>query len=367
MRRNLALCLLLGLGILIVDCVPQLALTTPAPDMGVHLLVKATGDLSHKRPGWEKYLPLSFGTALDRDDLLRAGSDAEGLIVCADLSLAEMPPGYHGGLPCPQAEPILRRGENLVVGPQRDAAMLSSIPYVLSPRHTFIQTEHPLLRWYPYATEAITYTVQVWGQDLDWQTETIATELCYPNDAPLLKPNKSYHLTVTDNEGCSSKEEQTALDLSFALLPSERVGIVQALVAQAQDLGLDDPAVRLLEAEIYVAYGLRADAIAVLEKLTTEEEAPAVQRRLGDLYLEVGLYTEARTAYERALAGYRTLGDQVGEAATLTGLGLAYWGNEDDGTAQHRLEQARDLYEALGDAEGVERVKGTLGKMGGGQ
>jgi len=153
------------------------------------------------------------------------------------------------------------------------------------------------------------------------------------------------------------------LDVSFSLLSLEEAETVRSLVAQAQTLGLDERATQLLEAEIYAAHGLRADAIALLEELAAGEDAPAVHRRLGDLYLEIGLYAEAREAYERALEGYRALGDRAGEAAVLTGLGLAYWGNRDDGTARDCLEQARDLDEALGDAEGVERVESTLGEM----
>jgi len=325
--------------------------------------VEVTGDLFHKRPGWKACQPLSFGAALDRQDLLQAAPSGEGLIVCADLSLAPVPPGYHGGLPCPRTEPVLRRGDSWVIGPRRKGPLAVFIPYVLSPRHTFIQTPYPLLRWHPSTTGTITYTVRVWGVDLDWQVETTATALTYPCDAPPLAPETPYYLTVADGEGRSSEEEQATLDVSFSLLSLEEAETVRSLVAQAQTLGLDERATQLLEAEIYAAHGLRADAIALLEELAAGEDAPAVHRRLGDLYLEIGLYAEAREAYERALEGYRALGDRAGEAAVLTGLGLAYWGNRDDGTARDCLEQARDLDEALGDAEGVERVESTLGEM----
>jgi hypothetical protein len=325
--------------------------------------VKIAGEISHNRPGWEEYLPLSFGAALDRDDLLRAAPDAHGLIVCADLSLAQVPAGYHGGLPCPQAEPILRRGESLVVGPRRHRPPTTSIPYVLSPRHTFTQTPHPLLRWHPSSTGTVTYTVQVWGGALDWRAETTTTELRYPKDAPPLEPGVPYRLTVADADGHSSDEEQTALDLSFALLPPEEVAALQVLVAQVQGLGLDERATRFVKAQIYAASALRAEAIALLEELAAGEDAPTVHRRLGDLYLEVGLYTEAQEAYECALAGYRALGDRAGEAAALAGLGLARRGNGDDATARERLAQARDLYQALGDAGGMARMERVLAEI----
>lgn len=365
MRRVCALCFLLGLMLLFTHCAPTpTSPPTPTSDLGLHLLVEAVGDLTHKRPEWGEPLPLSFGVPLDRDDLIQAASDAKGLIACANLSLVEVPPGYHGGLPCPREAPLLTRGDSLLVGPRRDAAPASSIPYVLSPRHTFIQTDRPLLRWNPSATP---YTVRVWGGALDWQAESATAGLRYPEDAPPLEAGVPYHLTVTDASGSSSDEERAALDLSFVLLSSEEMVAVQAVVAQAHGLGLADRATHLLEAEIYATHGLRADAIALLEELAAGlavEDAPTVHRRLGDLYLEVGLYTESREACERALGGYRALKDRAGEAAALAGLGLAHRGDGDDATARGHLEQARDLYQTLGDVDGVARVEDVLAEMG---
>jgi hypothetical protein len=330
-------------------------------------LVEVTGDLTHKRPGWKEYLPLSFGTRLDRGDLLKAAPDAEGLVVCADLSLAPVPAGYQGGLPCPRTKPIIRRGESYMIGPQRERPLTVSIPYILSPRHTFIQTPYPLLRWHPSTAETITYTVRVWGGDLDWWTETTAAELRYPDDAPPLAPKTPYYLTVVDAERRSSEEEQTTLDVSFSLLPTEELEAVRAMVAQARTLGLDERATQLLEMEIYAAHGLRAGGIAGLEELAAQENAPAIQQRLGDLYLEVGLYAEAREAYGRAQVGYRALGDHAGEAAALAGLGLAYRGNHDETTARGYLEQALDLYQVLGDAEGMGCMENVLAEIRGDQ
>lgn len=335
----------------------------PTPDVGLHLLVEVTGDLSHERPGWKEPLPLSFGTSLDWDDLLRAAPDAKGLIVCADLSVTSVPADYYGGLPCPQETPILRRGKRLVANPQRGKPEDYSIPYVLGPRHTFIQTPHPLLRWHPSSTGTVTYTVQVWDGSLDWQGQTTATEWVYPDDAPPLEPGIPYYLVVVGGRH-SSEEEKTSLDLSFVLRTPAEVAAVQSLVTQVQGLGLDERAICLLEAEIYAAHKLWADAIVLLEELTSKEDAPTVHRRLGDLYLEVGLYIEAQETYKSALDGYRALGQKDGEAHVVAGLGLAYRGDHDDATARNYLEQAWDLYKALGDADGMTRVENVLDEMG---
>jgi len=329
----------------------------------LHLLVEVKGDLIYKRPGWKEYLPLSFGTALNRGDLVQVAIDAEGLVVCTDLSLAQVSSGYHGGLPCPQAEPIMMRGESLMVGPRRGTPPVASIPYVLSPRHTFILTSTPMLRWRLSSTGVVTYTVRVWGGSVDWQMETPATELIYPGDAPSLEPRTPYHLVVVDSGGHSSTEEKTPLDLSFVLLSPGEIETVKALVALARGLRLNGWAIRFVEAEIYASRGLRADAIALLEELARTEDAPAIPRRLGDLYLEVGLYTEARDVYKRALEGYRTLGDKYGEAHVLTGLGLAYRGDRDEATARDYLKQALSVYQAVGDADGGVRAKKVLAEL----
>ncbi len=365
MRKTFLLPLLLALVLSCVCCRPvpptmPTAESTPTHDLGLHLLVKVTGDLSHKRPGWKEYFPLSFGTALHWDDLLRAAADAQGLVVCADLTVAEVPANYQGGLPCPRAEPVLTRGESLVVGPRRDTQLAPSIPYILSPRRTFILTPHPVLQWQPSSSGIITYTVEVRGGSLDWKVETTATELVYPDNAPLLEPGMPYHLVVVDERGRSSEEEKTSLDLSFVLHPPKEIETIEALVARVRGLGLDDRAARLLISEIYTAHQLRSDAIALLEGLAAGEGAPAIHGRLGDLYLEIGLYREARQAYERALSGYRSFGDKAGEAASLSGLGLAYRGDGDDATARNYLEQAVTVYRSIGDADGANNVEEAI-------
>jgi hypothetical protein len=338
----------------------------PTPDFGLYLLVQMKGSLNYKHPGWNDYLPLSFGTTLERGYLLRAESDAQGLVVCADLSLWTVPPDYDRGLDCPQDTPILMRGESRMVEPRRESAQTASIPYVLSPRHTFIQTEHPLLRWHPSATGTVTYTVQVRSHALDWQTETATFELPYPNDAPRLEPGESYNLTVVDPSNRSSEEEQAALDLSFVLLSREEIEAVQSLAEQARGLGLDERGTNFLLAEIYASHHLRAEAIALLEELAVEEEdAPTVYRRLGDLYLEVGLYSEAKGAYESALAGYCALGDRAGEASALVGLGLAHRGDGDDFTARDYLEKAMSTCQAIGDDKGTAQVQAMLDEQEG--
>ena len=363
MRRICVLLLYLGPVLTLVCCNSQPP-PVPSSDIGLHLLVEAPDGLTRKRPGWDSFLPITFGETLNREDLLQNTSSTEGLIVCSDLSLVSMPSGYHGGLPCSD-KVLLVRDESRIADPKRQTAsqVISSIPYILTPRHTFIQTTSPLLRWHPTGDSSTSYTVRVQGDTLNWWMETTNTELDYPQDAPSLVPKEPYRLIVEDSNGHSSSEEETSLDLHFALLSPEEIATVQSLLMRVQGLDIDERAMHLLKAEINASYKLCADAIILLEKLTANEDAPAIHRRLGDLYQEVGLYTEARISYEHALEGYRTLGDQAGEAATLVGLGLAYRGNLDDATARKYLERALDVYRTIGDAYNVANIEAILAKM----
>jgi len=333
--------------------------------LGQNLLVKVSGELAYKHPGWNDYLPLTFGIALVRGDLLEVAPDGEGLLVCADLSLAPLEAGYLGGLPCPERNPVLTRGDSLVIAPQRGVATGDSIPLLLQPRHTFVREAHPLIRWTPSDTGDTLYTVRVWGSDVDWQTQTAAAEIRYPEEAPPLTTGIGYRITITDGSGRSSDQEATALDLGFVLLTADQITAVDRLLQQVRALNLDDEGTRLVEAEILVSQGLRADAITTLAELVARDGAPTIVQRLGEQYVEIGLYTQARPALQAAAAGFRSLGNRAEEAAALAGLGLAQRGDNDEASARASLEQARDLYQDLGDVDGARRVVQVLQDLGG--
>lgn len=364
MRRWLGLLVLMSTLLALGQCGESRAPQTPSPaaGLGQNLLVWATGDAAYKRPGWAEYSPVTFGTALARGDLLQVSAGGQGLLVCADLSLAALDSGYVGGVPCPDDSPILTRGDSLVIAPQRGVGAAGSIPVLLQPRHTFVRDPHPLIRWTP-TEPGTTYTVHVWGSDLDWQGQTAATELPYPGSAPPLLPGVPYRVTITDDAGRSSGEEATALDLGFALLSEEEFAAVDSLVTAVYALQLEEKGARLVEAEIYAGHMLRADAISALTSLVGLDDSPAVLERLGDQYAEIGLFGEARQQYEAALAGYTALDITAGRAAALMGLGLAQRGDGEADLAAEALEQARRLFADLGDAAGAAQAQAILDEL----
>lgn len=345
----------------------------PLVNSGPHLVTNVQGELTRIRPSWNKKLPVSFATELDINDLLYVGPSSSITIVCADLKTVVSISGpYQGGTRCSEAEPLLQQREgSLVVRPIRATLdELTQIPYIILPRHSFIQTEKPLLRWKTTTplisnTALVTYTVRVWGDTLDWETQTTTNELIYPLTAPKLQTSTPYHITVTDNNGRSSAEEKTVLDLSFALLPPKEAEVIQFLVDQIQSLQVGDTAHRLLQAEIYATHGLRAESILLLEDVLKTENVPAVHLSLANLYLAMGLYLEADERFQQAIEGYHALGDSFGEAQALVGAGVAFSGLNQVTEAKSHFTQAKTLYETLGNSGAVAFIQGMIDDLGG--
>ncbi len=369
--------LLWGIALISGACASPLPDTTPTPaptvataqDLGLHVLIDVQGKVTRTRPGWTQEIPLSLATMLSRSDLLRAATDATGVVVCADLkTVAPIPGGYLGAAPCPQTAPLVTlRGDAVVVRPLRQTPeVLAVIPYVLAPRHSFIIDAHPLLRWHDSSPGA-PYSVRVWGDTLNWETTINASELRYPDDAPSLQPGTPYYVVVTDGNGRSSEEEKdaTALDLSFVLMDDAGIADVNSLLAQVNELAVSDVAKALLISEIYHARSLRTDAIAQLEGIAPAVTAPAVHQRLADLYLAVGLYLEAEQAFDDAVNAYRALGDIAGEAFSLAGLGLARRGLLQEEAAIQDLEAAAALYQQLNDLDAYEQTQEQLNSLRG--
>lgn len=339
------------------------------PDLGIYLLVEMNGAITRTRPGWTKRLPLSAAALLTRKDLLQVAPDASGAIVCADLkTVVDLPANYIGGSPCPANEPLIKQIDGaLVVRPLRQTPdVLTAIPYVLTPRHTFITEDRPTLRWHASAAGA-PYTVRVWGDGVQWERTTDATELPYPADAPPLQAGVPYHVTVRDGLGRSSDEEKdrTALDLSFVLMAPAQIAQLETLLAQVDALQVNETATSLLKAEIFSANGARGQAARLLADLASAQSAPTIHTRLADLYLAMGLFLEAEAGYQQALDAYRALDDIAGEAASLAGLAAARRGLNQEAAALTDLNAAAQLYETLNDVDALAQIRQRIDEMGG--
>ncbi len=92
----------------------------------------------------------------------------------------------------------------------------------------------------------------------------------------------------------------------------------------------------------------RREAVALLEELGELDLSSGVLNDLGEIYLLLGCYAQARVAFERGLAGARRIGAQPSEIVLSEGLGRALFHLGDLRLATHYLERALAMDEADG-------------------
>ncbi len=131
-----------------------------------------------------------------------------------------------------------------------------TIPYLISPRNTFILQGNPTLRWNPIPG-ATSYTVQVSRNDMQWKTEVGATRVVYAGEP--LQPGR-YWVTVTADNGISTQDD----DVIFDVLDDETAQQVRTEIARLGEQPLTEK--KAFEwVDVYNKHGLYADAIEVLE------------------------------------------------------------------------------------------------------
>ncbi|MFD4504444.1 tetratricopeptide repeat protein, partial [Streptomyces sp. NPDC058457] len=86
---------------------------------------------------------------------------------------------------------------------------------------------------------------------------------------------------------------------------------------------------------------------------------------LADTHLELSRYDEATTAYQDALAIYRTIGDRLGQANVTQGLAHTHHmlNRYDEATTGFRT--ARDLYAEIGISQWAEICQQILDALNG--
>lgn len=81
----------------------------------------------------------------------------------------------------------------------------------------------------------------------------------------------------------------------------ENMDALTAKLERLQARPLTEPARSLLLAELYLSYGLRSEAVELLDAIPGADETPAVQSLLGDTYWNMELAEQAEAAYARLL------------------------------------------------------------------
>lgn len=177
------------------------------------------------------------------------------------------------------------------------------IPYVISPRNTFVDTRQPRLRWNK-VQGAISYQVKIAAYSkIIWSKTVNETEFNSREPLPL-EVGVDYSLIVESDNGRSSEMDSNQSLLLFRLLDEETKLAVSQELSQANNLELpEDKKIRAI-IDIYTTYGLNTKAIEILEleMVKASLKSPILHQELGNLYQCVGFYHLAEEQYRQALA-----------------------------------------------------------------
>ncbi len=330
----------------VFGAVPEMFAAENADEGSMHLAVSVEGQVAVKRKGWTGYAPVVFGTYFQPGDLLRIEENSHARIVCADLTLHDVPVGMTG-VPCEKSRSLLMRPGGSIIHTPRSSPPAGSFPQVLSPRRTKLLSATPVLRWTPVAGVA-EYKVIVRGGGFAWAKDVrSSTEIPYPNSAPELKPGIDYKLIVEIGDRSSY---EPGFDLGFSILdPKDSQRVLQE-EKQIEKLGLPDGPTQFLIAHLYASYGLRAEAIEKLESVSHKFKAAAVAALLGDLYASSGLIRQSEANYLSAVELAKNENDEIG--SMLAHLALARIYQQELGNAKAAIthfDSALALANRLGD------------------
>jgi tetratricopeptide (TPR) repeat protein len=84
--------------------------------------------------------------------------------------------------------------------------------------------------------------------------------------------------------------------------------------------------------------------------------SPYVFEQLGDLYMEVELYSRAEEKYQMALKSAESIADLSAQGTAHTGLARAAWALGETEQAVDYLDAAKDVYRQAGETERARTV-----------
>ncbi len=175
----------------------------------------------------------------------------------------------------------------------RSPSLSPDIPHIITPRGNLVLNNKPILRW--YSVQGIdSYSVQVKGPRVNWEQPSVKDSwIVY--GGPSLQPGKTYLLTVDANNGHPVSRQ------TFTMLTEDKAKSVRAEVTKIEQQMPNGVAKSLAVAQLYLKYGLNADALDKLEALATENSQNVeVYCTLGNLYKNMDLPDLAAFPYEKA-------------------------------------------------------------------
>lgn len=238
-----------------------------------------------------------------------------------------------------------------------------NVPYIVSPRWTYLADRQPALRWNP-VVGATQYSVSLEDGTGHVVFEQVTTEPNVPAGViePPLTPG-IYTMRVQANTGQRSSEApRVPGGIGFQVVTAEVAAGVDAEVANLAAQMPPGAARSLAIAQAYFDRGFNLDGIQTLEAAIAAGEAtPAIYRTLATVSWERLVLVEAQAAYAGLLEV--AVPDSQDRAIALWGLGRSAAVLGDRATAQGYLEQARDLYQTLGDTATASKIESQLREL----
>ncbi|MEO1404009.1 MAG: tetratricopeptide repeat protein [Cyanobacteria bacterium J06635_1] len=254
----------------------------------------------------------------------------------------------------------LGQASNTRVGGKRTGLLRggndATLPYVITPRHTWVGEPPDQIRWNPVAGSN-RYTVRLWQwpyeRDLPsrllWETGVEGTnEIAFPDIALAL--GAYYSIEVITEDGVSSNLDEGYAYAGFQQLSVEDYEGLRSHLTTVNTHNEFSPTeeATLAQAGVYFLDELYANALQILEPLALSPTASdLVYIALGDTYSETGLTQLAMEAYEQALRIATANNNILSEATIRVKLADVYFTLGDFDQARQLLIQAREAYTQL--------------------
>ncbi len=331
----------------------------------IHTIFEVKGKVTVDKEQWKNPQPAAVGLHLTGKDELEVAANSLVKIYCSNKIIWTVQPEkdtktYNVSDGCPSGNSVIRlpnSNNDTLRDDGKTEEYLATLPYLITPRESYILTNTPLL-WWNAVEGATNYTVNIDG--VNWETQTNKTEIIYSGETPL-KEDRRYRIIIETDNGKLSTSDAV---VGFTILDQQTKNIVLDAKKEIEEAELSAEEKGLILAKLYRGYELYVDAIEVLEKLVKQDsQIVAVYQLLGDSYLETGLPHFAKNPYEKALELATGTENLSVKADTQKGLGESYYslGNTDD--AVHWLKQAKTSYEELGNSSQVQELDETVNRI----
>ncbi|MEA5518290.1 hypothetical protein [Limnoraphis robusta] len=333
-------------------------------------VIETKGEVLIKRQNWSDYHPLFVGTELYANDQIKSQSQSKLTAICYENWETWNAPTDQISQPnegCLQARTeCVKTPEGCVpvdsTRSNHQILISDRVPYIISPRHTLLLNNKPIiLRWNP-VVGASRYTVMIKSpSESIWETEVSSNQVIYEAYTSL-KPGVRYIAIVHADINVSSLDEespfsqQDGLGMGFSILDeltqqeitTKTEQLTQKLSGEAKTLAL---------VELYQKNKLNDEAIEQLESLIKENQKnAAIYHKLGELYQEIQLPLLAKESYLKAV---ELIADEdiAGMAEVQAALGQIYRTLGQKKEAVYWLTLAYNQYQQLGEQQRQTEIK----------